>query len=219
MKTGEKFFHTCCLSFAIGLVLLTSVAAFGQAESDPWLILGGGEKGPIGVHVSRGDLVRAYGASNVVDREVDVGEGATDLATILFPNDPERSIEILWKDPATKTAPRSATIRGEKSRWHAAHGISLGTSLSELQRLNGKPFPVSGYGTDQPGAILSWHHGLLERDLQSDGFVILRLNCRQKRGTPSPHLSLIEGDSDDPRLQKLGLYVDEINWGFPTPVQ
>jgi hypothetical protein len=56
-----------------------------------------------------------YGAANVVDQEVDAGEGETDLATILFPSDPQRSIEIFWKDPDKKTAPSSATIRGKRA--------------------------------------------------------------------------------------------------------
>jgi hypothetical protein len=197
-------------------VFLVTIAGFGQTAPDPWLILAGGEAGSINAHTTREDLVRAYGASNVIDQKVDVGEGDTEIATVVFPNDAQRTIRILWKDPDKKTEPSSATISGKASRWHAVHGISLGTTLGELQRLNGRPFPVAGYGTDQPGAILSWKGGLLARELQGDGLVILRLDYTPSKGVPQPDLSLINGNCDEPVLQKLNLYVREINWEFPS---
>ena len=200
-------------------ILVASVCAFGQAKADPWLILPSGKTGLINAHTTRADLARTYGEANVVDQDVDTGEGEMVPGTVVFPKDPHRAIKILWQDWPKMTLPASAQIEGNSSRWHAAHGISLGTSLSELQRLNGRPFPISGYGTDQPGAILSWRDGSLEKDLQGSGHVILRLNCTPRKGVPSPDLSLIEEDSDDRKLQGLGLQVGEINWVFPTSLR
>src|SRR5437016_7083504 len=108
------------------LVFIVTTLGFGQAAPDLWLILANGEKGPINLHTTRADLVRAYGTASVVDQDVDIGEGETEPGTVVFPKDKHRAIEILWTDQATKTAPKSATIRGRASRWHAAHGISLG---------------------------------------------------------------------------------------------
>jgi hypothetical protein len=100
-----------------GFAFLATTLGFGQAARDPWLILANGEKGSINAHTTRNDLVRMYGAANVVDQDVDIGKGEMQLATFLFPKDPERVIEILWKDPGTKTAPESADIFGGKSCW------------------------------------------------------------------------------------------------------
>ncbi|MGB6632343.1 MAG: hypothetical protein WBE52_13985, partial [Terriglobales bacterium] len=123
-----------------GFILLAVMTVFGQAQVDPWLILASGEKGTINSHTTRKDLVRTYGAANVVDQDVDIGEGEMQSGTFLFPEDPQRQIEILWKDPDHKTAPESAQILGKKSLWHGVHGITLGTSVRELERLNGRPF-------------------------------------------------------------------------------
>jgi len=82
-----------------GLILLAPMTAFGQAQADPWLILVSGEKGAINSHTTRKDLVRMYGAANVVDQDVDIGEGEMQSGTFLFPKDPQRQIEIFVGRP------------------------------------------------------------------------------------------------------------------------
>lgn len=132
--------------------------------------------------------------------------------TVLFPKDAQRSIEILWKDPDKKTKPRSATISGKTSRWHAVYGISWGTYLSELERLNGGPLIVGGFGTDQP---VSWQGGLLEElEPHGDGFVVLRLDYTPPKGIKLK-LSAVNGDSNRPVMQRLNFRVFEITWEFP----
>ena len=60
---------------------LATTLGFGQAAPDPWLILASGERGSINAHTSRQDLVRMYGAANVVDQDVDIGEGEMQSGT------------------------------------------------------------------------------------------------------------------------------------------
>jgi len=196
------------------VVIALSLAVSGQAQSDPWLILTNGEAGSINCHTTREDLVRLYGTANVVDQEVDVGEGDVESVTIVFPNVPQRSIEISWKDPSKKTIPERARIWGKASRWHAAHGISLGTSLTELNRLNGRPFVVGGFGTDEPGWITSWRGGSLE-ELETPGGrgVVLQLDYTVPRGMRVT-LSDVNGDSHRAVIQKLNFRVREISWMF-----
>ena len=79
-------------------VFLATMLGFGQASPDPWLIPASGAKVSISANVTRAELVQRYGAANVVDQEVGLGEGDTDTATVLFPKDPERRVEILWLD-------------------------------------------------------------------------------------------------------------------------
>lgn len=212
-------------AFILPLALFVS----GQVASDPWLILADGNQGSINVHTTRQDLVRMYGANNVVDRDVDVGEGEEEPGTILFPSDPERSIAILWNDEQNKTNPSSLTIRGNKSRWKALHDISLGTTLKQLERLNGEPFHMAGYDWDYSGTVLSWDNGTLTVDLgQFDpkeralhGRVILRLDCdtaSMKRLTEEESMQVM-GDrnfsSAHPVLQKMNPCVSEMVWVFP----
>jgi hypothetical protein len=206
-----------------GFLFLVTMLGSGQASADPWLILASGEKGPINAQTTRQDLVRAYGASNVVDQDVDVGEGETEPGTVVFPKDAQRSIEILWKDPDKKTEPSSATISGKSSRWHAVHGISLGTSLKDLERLNGRPFKLAGFGWDYSGTVTSWENGALAAELDGGhGRVILRLD------SPTPEavdkdVAQVEGDRDfsshHPVMQKLNPTAYQVIWVLGSPTQ
>jgi len=192
-----------CL-LAATLILLPA-CALGQAESDPWLVVPGGDAGPITARTTREDLVHRYGAANVVDEEVGVGEGDTEMATVLFPKDPERRIEILWQDEQNKRYLGNATISGKASLWHAVHGISLGMSYSELARINGKPFPIS-WGTDMGSVVPSWNGGLLEKDLRNASIWFDDL---------PPHTTRKEAFSVGGRLQERRR-VNQISWGFPA---
>lgn len=203
--------HNAYLLGSTAILFLLLVPAFGQADSDPWLILTNGEKGPINAHTTREDLVRLYGSENVVDQDVPLGEGDTEPGTVLFPNDPTRTIEILWQDHDTRAKPSRATIFGKTSRWHAVHGISLGTTYRELERLNGRAFPVS-WGTDQGSVVLSWNGGLLDVDLKGEGRVFIWLD-----GAPSnagPSRTSHEGANAPKPAKGQERRVDQIAWEF-----
>jgi len=214
--------------FVVAAFLLLAFPVSGQVASDPWLILADGKQGSINAHTTRQDLVLAYGADNVVDQDLDVGEGEVEPGTLLFPSDPERSIEILWNDIQTKPEPSRLTIRGNKSRWKSLHDISLGTTLKQLERLNGRPFHMSGYGWDYSGTVLSWDKGTLTRDLGEfdpqgveHGRIILRLNCDTSSTKPLTQEEGMQvvGDRDfsssHPLLQKMNPCVSEMVWVFP----
>jgi len=202
-------------------LLLATMPGFGQSAPDLWLILADGEKGSINADTAREDLVRYYGAANVVDQDVDIGEGEMQPATFLFPQDAERRIEILWKDPDRRASPSSVEIRGKKSQWHGAHGISLGTTLLELQRINGRPFGFAlvNDGTDIANEQMSWHGGSLEKDFQGAGRVILWLEGSPGNRTTSNRPMDFSGESNTPRIRKMNLRVSSMVWIFPTPEQ
>jgi hypothetical protein len=183
-------------------LVLAATAGSGQAAPDPWLIVTTGGNGPLNLHTTHEDLVRVYGAVNVVDRdEVDGFSGDMEHLAILFPKDPQRSLEISWRDPDKKTIPAFVTLREGASRWHGTHGISLGTSLKELEHINGRPFGLSGFGWDYAGTVNSWQKGLIEDDFQGHGRVIVRLNysthagvrCRIGTGCPRRRFFLALG--------------------------
>lgn len=188
-----------------GFVFLVTMLGFGQASPDPWLILASGEKGSISANITRAELVQRYGAANVVDQEVGLGEGDTDTATVLFPKDPQRRIEILWLDREKEAYPSSVTISGKASRWHAVHGISLGMLYSDLARISGKPFPIS-WGTDQGNVVLSWNGGLLDKELKdaSVSFDDLPSTATMKDA------SSLGGVANQKRR------VNQITWRFPA---
>ena len=212
----------------VGLFLVAiSASALGQTEADRWCIVLRGRKSPINAQTTHADLVRLYGADNVVDQDIGVGEGETEPGTAIFPKNPKRTIEILWKDPKKKTSPASARIAGSISQWKTVHGISLGTSLKELEGFNGRPFHLAGLGWDYAGTVLSWDQGELRKDLgeSEDNFgqVVVRLEAIAGSDVSEAEQLQVSGEhtysSDHPVMQKLNPRVYEIIWVFPVSVK
>ncbi|HUI81460.1 MAG TPA: hypothetical protein VLY24_26225 [Bryobacteraceae bacterium] len=200
------------------LVVIEAVlCVVASAAAEPWLIVLRPQAGAITASTTRKDLVSRYGSVNVRDQDVGVGEGETEPGTVLFPRDPRRTIEILWKDPSTKISPKSLIVRGEASRWKMAHEISLGTSLIDLEHINRKPFLLSGFGWDYSGTVTSWQNGELDRDLEGYGRVILRLDySTAQTSVTQPELDQVMGDGIFPSShsvrQRLNPRVYEIIW-------
>ncbi|MES5487698.1 hypothetical protein QMZ05_33540 [Bradyrhizobium sp. INPA03-11B] len=114
-------------------------------------------EGPFGREATHARLASKYGAANIAT-EYD-GEADAEV-TILFPNDPERRLKIQWKDQKARQNPQYFTIEG-RSSWSVA-GVAIGTSLIELQRLNGGPFKLNYFEGDYGGAITDWLKGRLD---------------------------------------------------------
>ncbi|HEU5311744.1 MAG TPA: hypothetical protein VFV24_09855, partial [Candidatus Eisenbacteria bacterium] len=70
-------------------------------------------------------------------------------------------IEVLWHDTQQRRYPAAAILSGEKSQWQLPGGITLGTTLHDLEQRNGRPFLLAGFGWDYAGAVLSWNGGAL----------------------------------------------------------
>ncbi len=206
---AQQSMHGPFLLWLAVLLVGVTTPAFGQQEKDTWLILTNGEKGSINVRTTREDLVRLYGAENAIDRAVGVGDGDTEIGTVLYPNDPKRTIEILWRDDDEKRNPNRVSISGKASLWHAVHAISLGTSYGELERLNGRAFPIS-WGTDQGSVVLSWKGGLLEHDLKGEGQVFIWFDDAQSDKTDR---------ASKPGQGKQERRINQIVWEFPFQVK
>ena len=104
------------------------------------------------------------------------------------------------------------TISGKVSRWHAVHGISLGTTYSELERINGRSFPIS-WGSDQGNVVLSWNGGLLETDLKENGVFVWfddALSNNAARNEMSHSIAVLKATK-----KKQERCVNQITWKFP----
>jgi hypothetical protein len=131
------------------------------AEAADWLIVPGQRAGPIDARASEARLVELFGARNVTRQSFEVEPGVALPATVVFASDPSRRALILWRDPEARTAPESVLIRGERSVWKTDKGISLGTPLATLRRINGKPLTLTGFAWDLGGTVLDCNGGNL----------------------------------------------------------
>jgi hypothetical protein len=82
--------------------------------------------------------------------------------TVVFPRDPERKLRIKWKDEKARRNPEHIAVAGRS--WSVA-GVAMGTSLIELERLNGRPFKLNYFDGDYGGAITDWLGGRFQSPL------------------------------------------------------
>ena len=140
-------------------LLLCPAVAFAQNAAD-WVIVPGKRAGPIDAGASEAKLVELFGAGNAARDSFEVEPGVAMPATILFASDPTRHAVVLWRDE-TRAGPESVLIRGERSVWRTDRGITLGTPLATLRRINGKPLTLIGFGSDVGGTVLDNGGGAL----------------------------------------------------------
>lgn len=157
-------------------LLLAAAACGGRGarEADDRTIVPGMQAGPITAVTTLADLRRIYGDANVRVEEVDVGEGETAPGATVYPDDSLRRVQVAFRDSAG-TVPRFVTIRGDTSAWHTDAGVTLGTRLSRLAQLNGRPFVLLGFGWDYAGTVVSWNGGRLAPGDSGAGRFIVRL--------------------------------------------
>ena len=204
---------------AIALLVLGAGVLLPGGHSEvpdaSWTIDLDGKIGKINSKISEADLIRIYGPKSVIQGTLDVGEGETMPATIIFASLPQRRLEIAWKDEPGRKLPARIQIEGNKSLWHTTQGITLGTSLKTLEKLNDKPFLLAGFGWDYSGTVTSWNQGHLEQSLKS---IVLRLAPPERNEVPSKDEEGVEGDgnfsSAEPSMQKINPVVYQIIWLF-----
>lgn len=83
--------------------------------------------------------------------------------TVIYPNDPERRLEVLWGDEIHRRLLASVLIR-ERSRWKGWREVHIGMSLKEVEALHEKPFKLTtDFNTDDSDTVTQWQGGAMER--------------------------------------------------------
>lgn len=171
---------------ACGVALLPLFAAFvasgdaglsAQAPATPMTLACRGALAP---DASAASLAARFGAANVTDGDIDVGEGETEPGTVVFAGDPASRLEVLWVDAAERRRPSAVMARRwdgqEISRWRTPRGVTLGLGLRAIERLNGRPFTLAGFGWDYGGGAEDWGGGRLASDQPAGCRLALRFS-------------------------------------------
>lgn len=130
------------------LLLLTLAAA---ALAAPSFVL----PGPLTAQTRRADVERLL---ELKPEEVADGTSGDRPSTEAWPLDKSRRLTLLWS--GEKLA--AVLLSGESSRWKTAEGVTLGTSLATLAKLNGKPLAVQSFEGERAGEVLDWNGGRLQ---------------------------------------------------------
>jgi hypothetical protein len=112
---------------------------------------------------SEAALKEKYGAENITQSEEWFAEGTVKLTlSVLYP-ETEKEVKFTWQDEATLSGISNIAIERKGSVWKTNKGITIGTKLSELEKLNGQAFTFYGFGWDYGGAT-SFKNGKLESE-------------------------------------------------------
>jgi hypothetical protein len=123
----------------------------------PHVVICSGVFGPDSSHVK---LTAAFRSKNVEFAQVDGSSGVKVMASILFARDPTKRLEVWWSNPARRSDTHLIVISGQ-SDWSAPGDVRLGLTLPDLERLNGKPFKLSGFDRNSVATLSSWNGGQL----------------------------------------------------------
>jgi hypothetical protein len=107
-------------------------------------------------------LATVYGPQNVTFAEVDGPQNSKLMASVLYPKDPKRHLEVLWNNEAARSDTSLVVINGQ-STWTGPKGLRLGLPIAALEKLNGKPFQLAGFDQDNAGAAIDWQGGALDK--------------------------------------------------------
>jgi hypothetical protein len=159
-------------------------------------------------------LAVKYDSHNIAYTDVD-GPGHTKLkATVLFPRDPKRRLEVLWHNDASRSDVQVISING-RSHWTAPKGLKLGLSLAALEKLNRRPFKLTGFGPEGNASVLDWQGGALA-SLPGGCKVGIRLHA--DRRTPAAARAAVTGNkellSSNAALKSVKADIAEILLGY-----
>lgn len=152
--------------------------------------------GPFARTADEAALIRAFGAANVRRGRVEIGEGEKQPGAIIFPGDRKRRLELIWQDGARRRGPGTIYIReGSSQAVLAPDGtrIAIGTPLAAVEKANGGPFTILGFGWDYAGTASDWRSGKLAR---AGGGCRLLVRFHDTPGANGAALGRVSGDRE-----------------------
>src|SRR6201981_1666717 len=105
-------------------------------------------------------LAMFFDSKNITFTDVEASEGTKVPASVLFPNDPKRRLEVWWSNITARKDIHLIVIGGQ-STWTAPGGLRLGQTLEQVEKLNHKPFKLKGFDKDRIAAGSDWDGGAL----------------------------------------------------------
>jgi hypothetical protein len=154
-------------------------------------------------------LAVAFDSRNMIFTEETV-QGVKVGATVLFPKDPRRRLEVWWSSP-NRTGTYLIDIAG-KSIWTGPEGLRLGLTLQQLEKLNHKPFKLKGFGADNLATVSDWNGGALASLPGGCKAGVTVHTAKADAATALPAAD--QYSSDDPAMRALKPTVSEILIGY-----
>jgi hypothetical protein len=176
-------------------------------EAVDYTIVPGKSIGKISIENStKAGIIAAYGAENVKEDSVYVGEGFSLPGLHVFPGT-KNEMQIAFDAEISGDKATYAEVSGEGSDWKTASGLKVGSTLQEAVAANGKDFIFSGFGWDYGGTVTSWEGGNLEG-------LLVRLDMTNADALTEKFAGEQPVNSSDPGLAPVGIKVGSISVRF-----
>ncbi len=165
--------------------------------------------GPFAKDLGMLALAVTYDLRNMIFTHETV-QGTRVGATVLFPKDPRRRLEVWWQNP-NRTGTYLIDIAG-KSTWTAPKGLRIGLDIEQLEKLNHKPFKVNGFDQNGVASVADWDGGELSA---LPGGCKAGVSLAAKNKSAAGELPAKDQySSDDPAVRALKPAVSEILIGY-----
>ncbi len=196
--------------FLIATILLTAATPAALAQSAPTVLSCEGVFDKTSDHAR---LVKVFGAGAVAYTKIAGAEGMDQLASVVNPKDSARRLEFVWMNEKARKEPH--VLVRDRSRWKTPDGIGIGSSLADVEKLNGKPFELSGFDWDYGGVVTDLKGGALA---SRKGGCVLGLRFGADLNAPEKARSAVSGDktiaSSNPDMRAARPTVTEISIGW-----
>lgn len=113
------------------------------------------ERGRVGAIVGGktkpADLVAIYGAANVKQVQIHAPGGGEESPGALIHHETPDALEVTFSEDGTRIV--AVSIIGKS--WISKAGLRKGSSLADLERINGGPLELAGFGWDYGGQVFA----------------------------------------------------------------
>lgn len=137
--------------------------ALPTKTDNEWLCVPGEKIGQITNKTTEEDLKRIYGNQNVISAKELIEEGTKEVTITYIYKGTDDEIKVLWEEGQTLKKPSWVWIRNNGSKWATPEGITIGTSLEDLQKINDDIFVFNGFRWDYGGLVTSLSQGKLSK--------------------------------------------------------
>lgn len=187
----------------VGALVLSASFCMAEIPLDDATIILGKRVGPIEKGMTLFGLKTLFGGGKVKAADIEIGEGETMAGAKLFEGT-GKELEIIFNPEGDEKEIWDINIIGKD--WKFENGLKLGMPLTEVEKINGGPFGVLGFGWDY-GGFANFEGGKLEA----------KVSIHFKSAKPDVDDSLI-GDklipTTDKKLRAAGLTIDGISVFF-----
>jgi hypothetical protein len=141
------------------LLLVTALLQADEFDPKDNTVVLGQRVGLIKPGMTATDIGRAYGKQNLTAQKIPGAEGEQIDVTKLFAGT-DRELVISW-DPSNDKKQVVFDISVVGKAWNFDSGLKAGMTVEEVEKINGKPFKIAGFGWDY-GGYATFEGGKLE---------------------------------------------------------